>query len=144
MVEDRVEVVLGRREAERDGVAERDEDGRAEHRAQRVVESAPERRGAVAEPAGDVLPSATVDEDRDADDGEAGEERPPRHPAEERQRPEHGNELCPRHDVRSEQERGGRPRRELRGDAERPGREKYAAGGEGERPGHRPLAEKCW
>ena len=144
VVDDRVEVVLRRRETERNGIAECEEDGDAEQSAERVLERTPERGRAVPEPLGDIAPSAPVDQERDAHNGEPGEERPAGNPPEERQRPQHADELRPRDDVCPEEERGGRPRCQPRGQAQRACRQEDGPGDERQGAGHRPLAEKCW
>ena len=76
MVDDGVEVVLGRRETERERVAEAGGDGDAEHDAQRVAERVTEPRGCLSKAHTHVAPAARVPGEGRADECETGEERP--------------------------------------------------------------------
>ena len=144
VVVDRVEVVLRGRQPEQDGVAEDGEHGNAEHDAKRLGEGIPQRGSRPRKSIADVAPPARVDDQGGADDREPGEETPPRHPAEDRQRPEHDDELRPGSDVRPEEERGSRSRRSMAASRSDPTARSTHPGDERERSGHRPLAEKCW
>ena len=144
VVEDRVEVVLRRRQPEQDGVAEGGEHGDGQHDADRLGEGVPQRCRRFPQSIADVAPPARVDDQGGADDREPGEEPPPRHPAEDRQGPEDPDELRPGRDVRPDEKRGRRSRPQHGRQPERSDAQQRAPGDERERPGHRPLAEKCW
>ena len=144
VVEDRVEVVLRRRQPEQDGVAEGGEHGDGQHEADRLGEGVPQRGSRFPQAIADVAPPARVDDQGGADDREPGEE-PHRVTQPKIDRAQRTPTSCaqaatyaPR---RNEAVDRGRSMAASRSD---PNGQQRAPGEERERPGHRPLAEKCW
>ena len=144
VVEDRVEVVLRRRQPEHERVPESEDHGHAEDERDRLRETIPERTERVAQARPELPSPPGVDDQGRRRDREPEQERPPFDPAEERERPEDEHELRPGDDVRADEERRRPGRREASREPERARRQERRPGEERERSRHRPLAEKCW
>ncbi len=144
VIDDRVEVVLRCREAERDRVSESCEDDDAEYGRDGLGKSCAQRLGALTYAKEHVAPLTSVQGKQRTGGRERPEQPPTRDPVEARQQPEDDDELGPGDDVGREQERRCRAGRKQRGEAERSAREQCGGPGDRERADHRPLGEKCW